>query len=269
MSLPLGVTSPAKRSSMIANTLCEFTAHQINDGLDLLHEMSDLVDDAYSVLTDVKEYKLAVDSEMETLYQPLEILFSKAVVAYDPRTGNIAFKHGVDGQASLHKLRQMLSSLFRFEFKCFDLKVLHEDCVTFLSLMDEHVPYDDAQAALDLIHTAVQNKVNNPIFANQIHEFHQWAAIQLSADTLRTYLVNGNVPHTAQHGIEVSFQDIVKLIDTLKSLSEPSELVQTVVRVGEWVVKVRQYSLYASTYRETGSYLPVLRACRCDHVCTR
>lgn len=227
-----------RRSSVSVSALTVLTSEQIAEGLELLAEMNDLVPDAAEALDDVARYKNEVDIEIEERLRPLERLFHQSSIFFDAKTGNIAYKSGVEGQMAFTKLHKMIEALEHEEFKCLDMKVLFEDCDVFITMMEEHVVFNDAQNGLDLIQSATLNRGVSKVFSTMCEEFRMWAEIQLSADSLRRLLTQGSIVSSASIPYEVNCDEIERLVDKLKALTEPTENIQMVIRVGYWVVKV-------------------------------
>lgn len=247
------VAHVTKRMSVIVRNLRALTSEQIRDGMELLNEMADLVENADIAAVHISSYQFAVDAELKTVHVPLELLLGQAMTAFDSRTGNLIYKQGAEGEIAFRKLRQMLSSLSEMEFKCMDTTLLFEDCMIYVKVMEEFVAIGDARSVQDAVRRYSASRVTCSLLQEQIEEFDKWAEIQLSADTLRALCAQGCVPtkaivsHTTEGGADsqpsqhaTSFVEIEKLADKLKTLAEPSENVQIVIRVASWIVKWRK-----------------------------
>lgn len=227
----------SRRMSVIVSNLRALSSEQIHEGMELLNQMSDLVEDATHALKEVASYRSAVDIEIETKMGPLQDLFGRSCVGFDSRTGNLIFKQ-VEGQGSFNKMKRLVSSLDADGFKCYDMTMLFEDCVTFIKLMDDFVAINDARSALQLLREYTSSRVSTQTFLAQIPEFNVWGDIQLSADTLRDLSAQGCVPNSATIEAIVDVVEIEKVLEKLRALAEPSENVQVVIRAGDWIIKV-------------------------------
>lgn len=223
------------------DTMNSLSMDDVIKGISMLEEYLDFVPMGRETLEAALDHQNRVMEENEHLLQPIEIFYHNAVTQYDPATGNIDFKFGDEGFSSYTQLKEIIQTYGgSYEFLCADTAVLFEDCRCFIKLMEDYVSTEDATSALDWIKHSACSRQGNEVFKTQLPEFEKWAEIQLSPSKLNELLIIGPIPRidVPPQINNVKYDEVEKLINKLKVLTEPSPIIVKTIAAGEWIVKV-------------------------------
>jgi hypothetical protein len=217
-----------------------FYSKLIEEGILLLQEFSHIVDDAPIALEFTLQYFNLVKEEIEEIGEPIARYLELSALAFDHDAGIMIPLYPEDGQQAFESLQALTVKFEEKKFLSVEVQGLFEDAVDYIYMVENYVEPDDAAGAIHylLVHIS-HNRTLSTILSNQVVQLQYWAEIQSSPEKFRDLLLQNCVPGS-QSGLEdpVSYKEIEELITRLNKLTKPSLSIQSVIRAGEWIVKV-------------------------------
>lgn len=231
------VNSPEKINSL--------SLYNLTEGITDMETFGDIIPDAQAAKTLAEQHKNVVVHELHDIYEPLQEALEKASLVFDEDSGDLHLKYP-DEDSSVRagvsdsyyiKLKGLVEACGERTFHSFDLEELHLDCKHFLRLREDYLGVVDANGAIEFISNCV---THNSVFLDQMEQFKLWADIQRSPVALRAALMVGWVARTQIGGeSEVEIEKLVEVVEKVGRLKNPSEQLIRVMRVGNWMIKVR------------------------------
>lgn len=219
--------------------LRDLSAAQISEGVDLLTEFRDILDDGALALSDVLAFQAAVNAEMLKILAPLEANMRRGAAKYDSEGGNIILVDQERGMQAFQKLKVLVQNLDHYEFVSVDVQKFYQDCKAYVTIMDEFIAKGDAAGTVEAVERVKVKRVVSPALHNMFEDFKKWADIQLSAEKLDSFLREGFIPGS-DNGSEstVICEPIESLLSCLEDLKMPSVVVVSVLRTGKLILQV-------------------------------
>eukprot|EP01038_Epipyxis_sp_PR26KG_P005263 gene5263-7313_t len=242
---------------MSNNSLLNMSLDNITSGITLLESYKDIISNADTYINKCLKHKKMVQDEIEQLLVPLNFSFMNNLIRYEPTSGMI-IPCDINRTKSQPFLRDLIKSCTTFEFISLDVQGLYFDCTNFCILLDDYLPSLDAVGTLDFINKCKQ-ETKNKLFLGQLDEFEKWAELQMSVIKLKAAFGNNCIPSyeymtssvttvdniVRAEEVRVDCSDIEESLGILGMLVSPLPAVQTVLKVGAWILKIRRAYLSA------------------------
>jgi hypothetical protein len=213
---------------------------EINAGIEILKELSDVIPNAESTILMAVEHKRVVEYELNHVLRPLQDHFADCLVLLDNKSGTLVNKSSIHANVfdRVAQLQNLVLAHTGKKFNCTDLGLLLEDCAVFVHFMVHFVATFNARGATEYL-KAPSLHPHGDLLRGQLLEFRMWTDLHMSAVYLRQQLLVGAVPRS-DTGEEAAptVENLERLLSPLKELEAPPPVYISIIDVTVTIIEV-------------------------------